>query len=201
MLFTFPSRYWSAIGLSGVFSLAGWSRRIHAGFLVSRATQDTTPLRLASRTRLSRPVAALSSAFRSPSSCVHVVLLPSGRRNVRSLGSSPFARHYWGNHSYFLFLRVLRCFSSPRSPSPYEGECHVFNMTGCPIRKSADQRPFAPPRGFSQLITSFIASESQGIRHVPFFPFTSPRTGVPCGWIYFRLPPYRAGCLYCHTMS
>ena len=77
---------------------------------------DTTPLRLASRTRLSRPVAALSSAFRSPSSCVHVVLLPSGRRNVRSLGSSPFARHYWGNHSYFLFLRVLRCFSSPRSP-------------------------------------------------------------------------------------
>ena len=32
------------------------------------------------------------------------------------LGSSPFARHYWGNHCYFLFLRVLRCFSSPRSP-------------------------------------------------------------------------------------
>ena len=25
----------------GVFSLGGWSRRIHAGFLVSRATQDT----------------------------------------------------------------------------------------------------------------------------------------------------------------
>ena len=128
-------------------------------------------------------------------------LQPRGCRNIRGLGSSPVARRYWGNHSYFLFLRVLRCFSSPRSPSPYEGECHVFNMTGCPIRKSADQRPFAPPRGFSQLITSFIASESQGIRHVPFFPFTSPRTGVPCGWIYFRLPPYRAGCLYCHTMS
>ena len=42
MLFTFPSRYWSAIGLSGVFSLAGWSRLIHAEFLVLRATQDTT---------------------------------------------------------------------------------------------------------------------------------------------------------------
>ena len=129
------------------------------------------------------------------------VLQPRACRNKRGLGYSRFARHYSGNHSYFLFLRVLRCFSSPRLPSPYEGECHVFNMTGCPIRKSADQRPFAPPRGFSQLITSFIASESQGIRHVPFFPFTSPRTGVPCGWIYFRLPPYRAGCLYCHTMS
>ena len=32
------------------------------------------------------------------------------------LGSSPFARHYLGNHCCFLFLRVLRCFSSPRSP-------------------------------------------------------------------------------------
>ena len=40
VLFTFPSRYWSTIGLSGVFSLAGWSRLIHAGFLVSRATPD-----------------------------------------------------------------------------------------------------------------------------------------------------------------
>ena len=48
---------------------------------------------------------------------------------------------------------------------------HVFNMVGCPIRKSADQRPFAPSRGLSQLVTSFIACESLGIRHVPFFYF------------------------------
>ena len=41
MLFTFPSRYWFTIGLSRVFSLAGWSRRIHTGLLVPRATQDT----------------------------------------------------------------------------------------------------------------------------------------------------------------
>ena len=45
MLFTFPSRYWFAIGLPGVFSLAGWAPQIHAGFLVPRATQDTTTLR------------------------------------------------------------------------------------------------------------------------------------------------------------
>ena len=31
------------------------------------------------------------------------------------LGSSPFARRYSGNHFCFLFLRVLRCFSSPGS--------------------------------------------------------------------------------------
>ena len=44
MLFTFPSRYWFAIGLSGVFSLTGWAPLIHARFLVPRATQDATRL-------------------------------------------------------------------------------------------------------------------------------------------------------------
>ena len=42
VLFTFPSRYWFTIGLSGVFSLNGWSRQIHTRFHVPRATQDTT---------------------------------------------------------------------------------------------------------------------------------------------------------------
>ena len=41
MLFTFPSQYLFAIGLTGVFSLTGWSRLIHAEFLVFRGTQDT----------------------------------------------------------------------------------------------------------------------------------------------------------------
>ena len=39
---------------------------------------------------------------------------------------------------------------------------------GCPIRTSADHWAFAPPRGFSQLVTSFFASESPGIPHAPF---------------------------------
>ena len=42
---------------------------------------------------------------------------------------------------------------------------------GCPIRKSADQWIFAPARSLSQLITSFVASESLGILHVPLSPF------------------------------
>ena len=33
------------------------------------------------------------------------------------LGSSAFARRYLRNHICFFFLRVLRCFTSPRSPS------------------------------------------------------------------------------------
>ena len=41
---------------------------------------------------------------------------PAGRCHSAGLGSSAFARHYLRNHYYFLFLRVMRCFSSPRSP-------------------------------------------------------------------------------------
>lgn len=51
------------------------------------------------------------------------------------------------------------------------GGCHVFNMTGCPIQISADQIVCANPRSFSQLITSFFASESLGIPHTPLFCF------------------------------
>jgi hypothetical protein len=39
VLFTFPSRYWFAIGLSGVFSLGGWSPHVQTGFHVSRPTR------------------------------------------------------------------------------------------------------------------------------------------------------------------
>ena len=48
---------------------------------------------------------------------------------------------------------------------------HAFNMPGCPIRKSPDRRLFAPPRSLSQLITSFFASESQGIRRTLLVTF------------------------------
>ena len=47
-----------------------------------------------------------------------LVLQPRAMRcHIHGLGSSAFARHYLRNHCYFLFLWVLRCFSSPRSPT------------------------------------------------------------------------------------
>ena len=63
VLFTFPSRYLCTIGLSGVFSLTGWSRLSHAEFLVIRVTQDTAGMTKASGTGLSPSMAALSSAL------------------------------------------------------------------------------------------------------------------------------------------
>ena len=101
---------------------------------------------------------------------------PGMRRHNPGLGCSAFARHYLRNHSCFLFLRVLRCFSSPRSPPAIAAGWHRFTVPGCPIRKSRDQRVFAPTPGLSQLVTSFVASRSLGIHRLPcsrfsfFFP-------------------------------
>ena len=110
--------------------------------------------------------------------CDGVVLQPQPCRNKDGLGFSPVARHYWGNHSYFLFLRVLRCFSSPRWP-PHKGGCHPFRVTGCPIREPADRWPHAPPRGLSQLAAPFIASGSLGIRRAPLSTSRGPEKNGP----------------------
>ena len=48
---------------------------------------------------------------------------------------------------------------------------YLIAKVGCPIRILADQRLFAPPRNFSQLITSFFVSESQGILRTPLLTF------------------------------
>src|SRR5829696_8240733 len=56
VLFTFPSRYWSAIGHQGVLSLAGWSPQIQTAFHGSGPTQE-----------LDRQVSAPSSTGRLPS--------------------------------------------------------------------------------------------------------------------------------------
>ena len=86
------------------------------------------------------------------------------------LGCSPFARRYLENRFFFLFLRVLRCFSSPGLPLLTYGFSKEYlrvTQVGFPIRKSPDQSLFATPRSISVLIPSFIGSWCQGIRPMP----------------------------------
>ena len=91
---------------------------------------------------------------------------PSSPRGLPGLGWSDFARHYYRNHGCFLFLRVLRWFTSPSSPDP---PMYSVKRSGCshplgfPIRKSPDHSLLAASRGLSQLTTSFIAYLRQGI--------------------------------------
>ena len=121
VLFTFPSRYWYAIGLAGVFSLAGWSRRIQAGLHVSRPTQDAARGTKASATGLSPSAAPLSRRPRLASVPPQARSYnPGDARRRPRFGLLPFRSPLLGESlDYFLFLRVLRCFSSPRSPPPH----------------------------------------------------------------------------------
>ena len=69
------------------------------------------------RTGLSPSTVSLSSKFWFPDESLSRLLQPRHVRKHIGLGSAPFARHYSGYRLFFLFLRVLRCFSSPGSPS------------------------------------------------------------------------------------
>ena len=112
VLFTFPSRYSFTIGLLVVFSLAGWCRPFHTGFLRSRDTQEH---RAYTTLYVYRTFTSFGGPFQNPSTSV----LYNYRKSYNpvysktyGLGSSAFARHYSQNHYCFLFLPVLRCFSS-----------------------------------------------------------------------------------------
>jgi hypothetical protein len=87
------------------------------------------------------------------------------------LACSPFAHHYSGNRGCFLFLWVLRCFTSPR----YLHLPYVFRQGRWAITPN-QVSPFGNPRvnvwlptnrGLSQAPTSFIGSWCQGIHRVP----------------------------------
>ena len=93
VLFTFPSRYSSTIGQSGVLSLGGWSPQILPGFHVSEDTQEHRRACFAfvygALTLSRRPSQIVPLASQVPCSG------PTTPPRVRDgLGSSAFARRY-----------------------------------------------------------------------------------------------------------
>ena len=151
----------SAIGHQGVFRLDGWSRRIHTEFQEFRATwgndneantyayttvtHSGTPSQVfqlhvcfITRWEISSP----PESAPQPPACNACQL-----SHTPGLASSAFARHYLRNHNCFLFLWVLRCFTSPRSlQHPYIFRMRSPDTTrvirGFPIRRSTDQSSF-----------------------------------------------------------
>ena len=116
VLFTFPSRYYFTIGHQVVFSLTGWSPLIHTGFLVSCLTLDHT---LPSFVFHIRDFHSLWCAF--PKHFYYTlswnlshVLTPDSDCSLR-FGLLRFRSPLLTESLRFLFLRVLRCFSSPGS--------------------------------------------------------------------------------------
>ena len=87
------------------------------------------------------------------------------------LASSAFARHYSRNLGWFLFLALLRCFSSGGSPrttmySPHDD--WTWLQPDFSIRISTALCLLTAPRGFSQFVASFFGSWCQGIHLAPF---------------------------------
>jgi hypothetical protein len=128
VLFTFPSRYWYAIGQTGMLRLTPRSGPIHTGFHEARATWDNTiGRRLTSRYgagtlygQAFKPV-PLASRFMTPARSVgtgtHAPATP------RTQPPTGITRPWFGLIRFrspllteYPFLQVLRCFTSLRTP-------------------------------------------------------------------------------------
>ncbi len=127
-----------------------------------------------SLTRLSRSRAGLSRSVQLSSRLVTLLLWalqpPATLAGGRVWAISDFARRYFRNRGCFLFLRVLRWFTSPgslRHPMYSDDDDQSSLWPGFPIRKSPGHRLLAPHRSLSQLATSFIACLCQGIHRTP----------------------------------
>ncbi len=156
-----------------VFSLAGWSRADSRR--ISRVPRYSGAclfdIRRISPQGLSPASARLSSRFGYPGYQIYrQALQPRMMRcHISGLGSSAFARHYLRNNCYFLFLRVLRCFSSPGSPlripqirNRFRWVAHSEirgSMGICPSRAYRSlSRPSSPPRAKASFMCPCLLS-------------------------------------------
>jgi hypothetical protein len=104
------------------------------------------------------------------SDSVYTIYATLAGLHIYGLGYSLFARRYFGNRFYFLFLEILRCFSSLGSPTyPMDSDMYTMalSMVGFPIRVPPDLSLFTAPRGVSPLTAPFFGSWCQGIRRMP----------------------------------
>jgi len=160
VLFTFPSRYWFAIGCRVVFSLMRWSSQIPAEFLVFRSTwvsaKETDDFRLQGFHLLwpGFPAGSANHLFCNSSYLLTQINCRSrdpayttlsgltymrfGLFSVRSplLGKS-FLLSFPGGTKMFQF--------SPLAPYAYVFSvwCHSIIVTGSPIQTSPDQSLFS----------------------------------------------------------
>ena len=172
MLFTFPSRYWSTIGQERVFSLAGWSRQLPAGFPVPRGTQGSPPGRA--------PPFAYEAVTPSgrPFQALRLGAAPPSRGGPATPGPPEGAARFGLLRVRSPLLAESLLFSLPPGtemvhfpgfapPAPRPAAAGVALPPGSPIRTPPAPSLLAAPRGFSQLAASFVACSCQGIPRAP----------------------------------
>jgi hypothetical protein len=185
VLFTFPSRYLSAIGHQGVFRLSGWSRQIHTEFQGFRATWGNAP---EPSSYVYGGITLYAGTFQPTSTSTTVSYSVSIRQNQLSGPTTPITqrlpaitRHWFGLFRFRSpLLSESRLFSLPVGTEMFHFPtfppitlCVQVRVTG---HDSSWVSPFGHPRinarlptpqGLSQAPTSFIGSWCQGIHHVP----------------------------------
>ena len=185
VLFTFPSRYWFAIGHRRVFSLGGWSPLLPAGFHLPGGTRVRPSRGMGVRVRGSHPLRPAFPCRSAPASLSNRA--PGSRPRARA-ARNPRWESPWGcpTHRVWagaLSLAATRAISVDFSSSGYldvsvprvaslrpmrsGGGGGLWGPPGFPIRRPSDRCACAAPRGFSQLAASFIGFQCQGIHRVP----------------------------------
>ena len=136
-----------------------WSAQIHTAFHVCRITQE---LPRASLDFGYGGITLFAGTFQFLHLSIEVPRRgPTTPRTSPRFGLFRFRSPLLTESILFLFLRLLRCFTSPgiAYPSLFDSGRNndVLPPLGYPIRESPDQSVLTAPRSLSQLIAPFIA--------------------------------------------
>ena len=184
MLFTFPSRYLSAIGHEVVFRLTRWSWQIHTGFHGPGATWEQHHASQQFRLRGSHPLRRrthhdfdyhyeLTSTIRQnrPTRPTTLILQPLPGITQNKFGLFRFRSPLLTESLLFSLPEGTEMFHFPSFPP----HC-LYIQQRVPRHDSRWVSPFgnpritgwlSPPRGLSQTPTSFIGSSCPGIHRAP----------------------------------
>ena len=167
VLFTFPSRYQFTIGLSGVFSLTGWSRQIHTGLHVSRTTQGTAMSSSITYTRLSLSLVCLSKHFQfskilmsqpyNPNIAVTILVWA----NPRSLATTNGIIVIFSSYGYLDVSVHHVCPLAGTMPStqwvaPF-GNLRIIRYVPLPVAYRSLSRPSSPLKAQASAIRPYLA--------------------------------------------
>ena len=153
-----------------VFSLTGWSPLIPSRFLVARCTLDTAMSALLSLTGLSPSLVCFPKTVLLE--LLNQLCGPNPGMHALRFGLFPFRSPLLWKSIFLSLPPATQMFQFTGFPSIRYGLAYGYmrySHVGFPIQTFTDQWIFAPPRDFSQLITSFIGSQCQGIHPALFF--------------------------------
>ena len=172
VLFTFPSQYYALSVTKEYLALRGGPRLFHQGSTCLNVLWILL-CRFRFRVRGFHPLwpvfpgpfhylLRITYAVRTPK-CTHF-----------GLGSCHFARRYSGNRCFFLFLRLLRCFSSPGSPPQLMDWAVAGRRLSCrvsPFRYLRIDVYLPLPAAFRSLsrLSSALSAKASTLRSFRFF--------------------------------